>query len=251
MENLDQAAKIPGIDDDLPELTVADELTTLKERADLMGITYHPSIGLEKLRAKVNEAIAAEGAPKESADYSADLDTDIEDDPVPAAPMASAPVQANQAPVFIQAPVQAVKYITPKQHADQISVGPDTETIGAKRLRLKRHANELIRIRVTCMNPAKKEWEGEIFAAGNNLVGTLKKYVPFGADEGWHVPRIMYNVIRDRMAQIFVTVTDEKKNKVRRGKLIREFAIEVLEPLTPVELSELASRQAATRAIDA
>lgn len=34
-----------------------DELTLLKERADLMGIKYHPSIGVEKLREKVNEML--------------------------------------------------------------------------------------------------------------------------------------------------------------------------------------------------
>lgn len=246
MENLDQSDKIPGIDDDAPALPVSDELSVLKDRADLMGVPYHPSIGLEKLRAKVNEAIAAEGAPKHADDDTDELPTA----PV-SAPLASAPVQAYQAPVIIQSVMPAVRYITPKQHADQVSVSPEGENPSQKRLRQKRHANELIRIRVTCMNPAKKEWEGEIFAAGNNLVGTLKKYVPFGVDDGWHVPRIMYNVIRDRMAQIFVTVTDEKGNKVRRGRLIREFAIEVLDPLNPTELAELAARQAATRAIDA
>ena len=31
----------------------SDELTLLKERADLMGIKYHPSIGVDKLREKV------------------------------------------------------------------------------------------------------------------------------------------------------------------------------------------------------
>lgn len=35
------------------------ELETLKERADLMNITYHPSIGLEKLREKVNSILAS------------------------------------------------------------------------------------------------------------------------------------------------------------------------------------------------
>ena len=33
-----------------------DELTALKGRADLLGIKYHPSISLEKLRDKVNAA---------------------------------------------------------------------------------------------------------------------------------------------------------------------------------------------------
>lgn len=145
-----------------------------------------------------------------------------------------------------------MKTLTPRQYADQESVGPAGETVAERRLRMKRHANELIRIRVTSMDPAKKEWEGEIIGAGNNLVGTLTKYVPFGIDEGWHVPRILYNVIRDRMAQIFITVTDPvSKQKVRKGKLIRAFAIDVLDPLTADEIKELAARQAATRAIDA
>lgn len=34
-----------------------DELTLLKERADLMGIKYHPSIGLDKLKEKVNDSL--------------------------------------------------------------------------------------------------------------------------------------------------------------------------------------------------
>ena len=35
-----------------------DELTALKGRADLLGIKYHPSISLEKLRDKVNAALS-------------------------------------------------------------------------------------------------------------------------------------------------------------------------------------------------
>ena len=34
-----------------------DELTLLKERATLMGIQYHPSIGVDKLREKVTSAL--------------------------------------------------------------------------------------------------------------------------------------------------------------------------------------------------
>lgn len=251
MENLDPSASIPGIDDDVPALPVIDELAALKSRADLMGVTYHPSIGLETLRAKVAKAIEADGPPKH-ADDDIEIEDPVDEYQAPTAPV-GAPVQAYQTTTLAPAPLikPRAAYLSPRQYADQESVAPDSETIAQKRLRLKRHANELIRIRVTCMNPAKKEWEGEIFSAGNNLVGTLRKYVPFGADDGWHVPRIMYNMIRDRMAQIFVTVLDEKKNKVRKGKLIREFAIDVLDPLSPDELSELAARQAATRAIDA
>lgn len=248
MQNEDQTqGGIPGVDDELPELPKVDELTNLKSKADLMGLTYHPNIGVDKLREKVHAALAAEGAPsKEEPEQTP---------PVVVAPAPTVPVQAYQAETLKPAAVSMAKptqkYLTPKQHADQESVPVEGESVAQKRMRLKRHANELIRIRVTCMNPAKKEWEGEIIGAGNNLVGTLSKYVPFGAEDGWHVPRIMYNVLRDRQAQIFITVTDPiSKQKVRKGKLIKEFAIEVLEPLTSDELAELAARQAATRAID-
>lgn len=176
-----------------------DELATLKARADLMGVSYHPSIGVEKLREKLRAKL--EGTP----------------DPT-----------AEQPPV--------------------VDAGA-AESERAKRIRLVREANELVRVRITCMNPAKKEWQGEIFTAGNRAVGTIKKYVPFNADEGWHVPRMILQQIQDRQCQVFVTAKDDRGNKVRKGKLIKEFAVEILPPLTKEELAELAARQAATHAI--
>ncbi len=178
--------------EDLPQV---DELTSLKARADLMGISYHPSIGVEKLREKLNAAIA----PKE------------EEAPVPAA-------------------------------------GEETAT--QKRARLQREATELVRVRVSCMNPFKKEWEGEIITTGNSAVGTIKKYVPFNTEDGWHIPRMIYNQLVQRECQIFVTVRDSRGNTSRKGKMIKEFAIEVLPPLTTEELAELARRQAMAKSID-
>lgn len=181
-------------------ISTQDELTALKERADLMGVKYHPSISLEKLREKVNAAV--EGKDTEAA----------KDEPKP--------------------------------------VAAHVETDAERRARKRREANELVRIRVTCMNPAKKEWEGEIFTAGNSLVGSFTKFVPFNADEGWHVPRIIYNQIIQRQCQIFTTVRDSRGNSTRKGKLIKEFAVEVLPQLTTEELHDLAQRQAMAKSID-
>jgi hypothetical protein len=100
------------------------------------------------------------------------------------------------------------------------------------------------------MNPAKKEWDGEIIAVGNSAVGTIKKYIPFNADEGWHVPKIIYDALVDRQCQVFTTVKDSRGNNLRKGKLIKEFSIEILPPLTKEELEELARRQALSRSID-
>jgi hypothetical protein len=125
------------------------------------------------------------------------------------------------------------------------------ETIAQKRRRIRGEALKLVRVRITCLNPAKKEWEGEIFTVGNSLIGSHTKYVPFNAgDDGYHVTQILLNQLKQRQCQIFYTAKDERGNKVRKGKLIKEFGIEILPQLTPVELKELASRQALSRAVD-
>lgn len=178
-------------------LVVPDELAALKSRADLLGVKYHPSISLEKLREKVNASV-------------------VTDEPVV---------------------VTSVAVL-------------EEETVAQRRLRKRREANELIRVRVTCMNPAKKEWEGELFTAGNSLVGSFTKFIPFNADEGWHVPRIILNQVQERNCQIFVTTRDDRGNSTRKGKLIREFAVEVMPSLTPQELNELARRQAMAKSTD-
>ena len=177
---------------------VQDELQILRDRANLLGVRFHPSISLDKLREKVVAATSGEATPPDEA-----KDTE-----------------------------------------------PVEETVGQKRNRMKRDALALVRVRITCMNPAKAEWEGEIVTAGNSLIGSVKKFVPFNADDGWHIPNILLQQLRECQCQIFQTVTDSRGNKVRKGKLIKEFAIEVLPPLTPEELAELARRQAMAKAID-
>jgi hypothetical protein len=114
----------------------------------------------------------------------------------------------------------------------------------------KKEAGRLIRIHLTCMNPAKKEWDGEIFAVGNSAVGTFKKFVPFNADEGWHVPKIIFDYLVEKQCQVFYSGKDSRGNMVRKGKLIKEFNIVVLPALTTEELAELARRQALGRNIE-
>lgn len=180
------------------------ELETLKARADRLGIKYHPSIGLDKLREKVAEALA-------------EPSTDAKDKEP------SAPVVGGEAPA---------------------------ETLGQKRKRLKDEATRLVRIRLTCMNPAKREWDGEIITVGNSLVGSLTKFVPFNAEDGWHVPHMMYLFLKERQCPIFFTEKSHRGVAVRKSKLIKEFAIEVLPDLTAEELHDLAQRQAMAKSID-
>ena len=178
-------------------LEMPDELSSLKARADLLGLSYHPSIGLDKLRDKVANAIAG--------------------------------VKEEVDPVVQVAAVESESAIRNKQRNDAL---------------------ELVRIRVSCMNPNKKEWEGEIFSVGNGLIGTQKKFVPFNNDEGWHVPRCIYDMIVSRECQMFYSHKDARGNATRKSKIIKEFAVEVLPALTAEELEELARRQAMAKSID-
>jgi hypothetical protein len=182
------------------QVSTQDELAALKARADMMGVNYHPSIGLEKLREKVNAAIAGEATKEEA----------------PAAPAAKS--------------------------------GEETE--GQRTKRLKDDAHRLVRVRLVCMNPAKAEWPGEIVSVGNAVVGSVSKYIPFNADEGWHIPNIILQHLKERQCQVFHTVQDSRGNKTRKGKLIREFSIEELPPLTQEELHDLAQRQAMAGSVE-
>jgi len=186
--------------------TTPNEIDVLKARADMLGVLYHPNIGLEKLRHKVTAAMSDKK------------------NTIPTSP------------------------ITTK--ADVVDATP-VETDMQRRVRKRKEATALVRIRIQCMNPNKKDWPGEIISVGNNLVGSLSKYIPFSdTEDGWHVPRMLYEHLLDRHCQVFTTKIDDRGNKSRTGKLIREFSIEVLPDLTTEELKELAQRQAMAKSID-
>lgn len=116
--------------------------------------------------------------------------------------------------------------------------------------RLRKEATKLIRVNITCMNPNKKDWPGEIISLGNSVVGMIKKYVPFNISGGYHLPYIIYTHLKDRQCQVFYTVVLPNGQKTQRGKLINEFAIEVLPNLTPDEITELARTQAINNSIE-
>jgi len=111
-----------------------------------------------------------------------------------------------------------------------------------QRFSLRQKASELVRVRITCMDPNKREYDGDIFCAGNRVIGTFKKYVPF--DTEWHVPRVILNMIKRKQCQVFVSKRDERGRQKREGKMIKAYAVEELAPLTESERKDLANRQA-------
>jgi hypothetical protein len=218
---------------------VTDELSMLKARAKLMGITHSNNISLEKLKEKIEAKLAGEA--EEQQDPDAELDEDEQEDAQPVIGLtadlsASAP---SGAPVA-QATRPARK-LTALEREQQV------------RNELHKTAMAMVRCRITNMNPAKKDLNGEIISVGNKYIGTVRKFVPFGeaTDDGFHIPRVLYDDLIDRKYQQINVKRDPKTGTNRvTTRWVREFAIEVLPTLTQEELDRLAIAQAAAGSID-
>ena len=209
-----------------------EELKLLKERADLMGLKYHPAIGAKKLKAKLDERkkeVANEKRRK----------TMQERQNAAAVPGGRAPVETPETAVRLQQYDEAANGIASRTKLPQ---RPVASSQNARRMLVHKRANTLVRIRVTCMNPNKSKLPGEIFSVGNSSIGFLKKYVPFNAEKGWHVPQIILTQIKNRKFMTFYEVEIAGK-KQKRHRLIPEFAVEIMTPLTGQEIKELAQRQ--------
>jgi hypothetical protein len=176
------------------EVTV-NELDVLKQRADLLGVTYSNNIGVEKLRERIEEHLASKEEVK------------------------------TAAPVV-------EKSFRQQLHDEQM---------------------KLVRIRITCMDPNKKDLPGEIVTVANDILGTVRKYIPFGelTDEGYHVPYILYQILEDRKFLNIRTIKDRRTGALRvESTWAKEFAIEVLPQLTEAELKQLATAQIAAGSIE-
>lgn len=113
-------------------------------------------------------------------------------------------------------------------------------------------AMRLVRLRIANLDPAKGDLPGEIFTVSNNFVGTVRKFVPFGeaTDEGWHVPNIIYQYMKERQFLQIRTVRDPVTKRERIvEQWVKEFSLEELPPLTEEELAQLAVRQAAAQGL--
>lgn len=111
----------------------------------------------------------------------------------------------------------------------------------------------LVRVNIVCMNPAKREWHGEIISVGNANLPTQKKFVPFNTPNGYHIPKIMFDVLKDRECAHYYderVKTAMGVQSVRRQRRVPEFNIQVLPPLTPEQLRELARQQAAEKGVE-
>ena len=182
------------------------ELDMLNSRAKLMGITFSNNIGLDALKTKIEEHKQASEAKTQT----------------------QAPAQTNEQQPEVQAENQMKK-------AKTLSL----------RAHLQKEKMKLVRLRITNLDPKKKDLPGEILTTGNEYLGTVRKFVPFGeaTDNGYHVPYCLYEMMRDRKFLSIKTRKGPKGQTIVEQQMVREFALEILPPLTEAELARLSAAQ--------
>lgn len=120
----------------------------------------------------------------------------------------------------------------------------------ALRRKLKMENTKLVRIRIACVNPAKADLPGEIFTVHNDFVGTVKKFVPYNeAGDAYHVPMLLLKFLK-RKKFLQIILPPKGSHAPPTTKMVSEFAITVLDPLTKQELAELARAQGAAEAAE-
>ena len=186
-----------------------DELTLLKERAKVMGIPFSNNISLETLRKRVADKMEGKDeAPEVNA---------LTGDPEIAHAMAAKPLD---------------------QKANEVAL---RKLMYAKQMRQ-------VRVRITNMDPKKKDLPGEIWTVANEYLGTVRKFVPYGeqADDGFHIPYCLYRLLDSKRFLHIRDVKDRTTGIVRQDKVwAKEFSLDVLPMLTQGELDRLAAAQAA------
>ncbi|ESX17533.1 hypothetical protein X766_15860 [Mesorhizobium sp. LSJC255A00] len=194
-------------------------MDVLKQRAALMGIKHSNNISVAALKAKIEAKLAGE---EEAAS------ADESQDEAPAAEQDAATASAATGPKIAPKKVQTLREF---MHEREM---------------------KLIRLRITNLDPKKASLPGEIFTFANEVLGGVRKYVPYGevTDNGYHVPFCIYKQLRDRE---FLSIKIRKGNNGREvveTSWVREFALEILPPLTEVELARLAASQAAAGGLE-
>lgn len=107
----------------------------------------------------------------------------------------------------------------------------------------------LIRCIVSPLDPVKKNYQGEIFTVSNGVVGTIKRFIPFNNEAGWHIEAFLLDMIKSKRYQHFITKKDSKGNTMTEARLSPAYSVTILDELGKEGLEKLAREQAARGSI--
>lgn len=268
LELLKQRARLLGVEFsnnigvDTLRQRVADKMAELDDDEETEPAQATPHESDETIPEQVDTAAEGGDAPS--------FDDDIEEEQSEGTQVNAFDAAAQIAAAKVTAPP-----VTPIKGVDQViqpikplaraSVDPSAGTktgqpVAAKEGRtptlrqfLYNEQMKLVRLRIQNLDPKKADLNGEVIAISNKHLGTVKMFVPYGevTDDGWHVPYIIYKELERRRFLSIRTVKDPKtKQPVVKKGWAKEFALEILPPLTAQEIKQLATAQAAAGSID-
>lgn len=218
------------------DLVLPDEIEVLKNKARVLGIQHSNNIGVDSLRKKIQDHLAALDNDTTASSLQSQIDDDKDNgnDVVtqPDTSEAVNPLATSTDPVKPKAAGKPARKMTVAQH-------------------IQKEGMKLIRVRITNMDPKKKDLPGEIITVANSYLGTVRKFVPFGevTDNGYHIPQCL---LKQLEARKFLNITTRKgagNQIITKTAWAKEFAIEILPPLTEGDLSKLATAQLASGSV--
>lgn len=211
------APELPKPEEQKPQSP--DELTLLKQRAQIMGIQVPPNIKAETLKLRIQEKV--------DSDKKSDADRARFQEQARAVPMGQ--LQDEAMPVH-------------HHYAPGIDKVKTKQEIARE---LKQEYLKLVRVKVVCLDPSKAELKGEIVTVANGILGKVSKFIPYGdecGEDGYHIPYILYLFLKEKR---FYQVKKDKRGTPIKSVEMPEYAIEKLPQLTSEQLKSLAQRQKA------
>lgn len=240
------SAQEQPVEEEAGESTSMTMKQMLMSRARTLGIVFSNNIKedalREKIQAKMAELDAAEAA-------KAQLGSPEVQAPV------TGPSNAQPAVDYTKPMAAPVAPVEPAKVTNVNPLGETPPPAPPKSLQQQIYDEQmkLVRCRIVNLDPKKKDLPGEVFTIANEYLGTVRKYIPFGevTDDGYHIPYCLYTMLEERRFLHIRVVKDRLTQQLRtETQYAKEFAIEVLPPLTEAELQRLANAQRAAGSID-
>lgn len=89
---------------------------------------------------------------------------------------------------------------------------------------------EPILVKITCLNPNKTSWRGEIFRFGNSIIPQCEDFIPYNCEEAnavW-VPRMLVGILKERVYSTTVALSEKERGTsevAHRTTWLPEFSI--------------------------
>lgn len=242
----------------LEAVTAMETVEDLRIAATSINVKYSGNTGEGTLRKKLMDVLSSDlndaTPPEPEEDAVEDFPEVLEDLPkVPEPDAASLLDQDGDEDEIIQKAPILVKVVGPTI-AELLKMDPnEIDDQQLVRQVVRARAMRLRRVRITNLDPGDSQLPGAIITALNKFTGKVSRFISFGDENeaGTHVEQILLNHLKQQKFALRKEIKGGQFGVKRyETRMIAKYAIEELPQLTAEELSELASHQRASHAID-